>query len=108
LSSKQTVPWGTRESTPVERTRTWRSTPSSTKQESPDFSRGECQYRAIFANTLHDMILEIFPAHGIDYLDEEYFDEMITDITKKHFYQTIAEFRKQTGQSSVPRIRMRW
>lgn len=68
----------------------------------------ELDYRAIFANTLHDMILEIFPAHGIDYLEEEYFDDMITDITKKNFYQTIGEFRRQTGQASVAKIRPRW
>lgn len=43
MDSKQKVPWGTRESTPVERILDLHASASSVKQESPGFSHGECQ-----------------------------------------------------------------
>ena len=43
LSNRELVPWGTRESTPVERVLDLCESTSSMKQESPGFSRGECQ-----------------------------------------------------------------
>lgn len=68
-------------------------------------------YRAIFARELHRLICEVFPAHGIDSLDEDYFDQMVRDLTKSYFWETVADLRREHPSlcpSTVSGMRFRW
>ena len=56
MDNEHTVPQGMRESTPVERILDLAFMPSSRKQESPGFSRGECQK---FKPSASDLCVEI-------------------------------------------------
>lgn len=53
MHSKQTVPQGMRESTPVERILDLHASASSVKQEFPGFSRGECQIADAVGTNVH-------------------------------------------------------
>jgi len=65
-------------------------------------------YKAIFARELHDMILEIFPAHGIDWISEDELVELVRDITRSEYDKSVAEFRRKQGISTLSGFRFRW
>jgi hypothetical protein len=68
----------------------------------------QLDYKEIFATTMYEMICEIFPAHGIEQMDEEEFDQMVTEITREHYWPILGEFRKKNGLSLTTGIRFRW
>lgn len=61
-------------------------------------------YLNIFSNTLCQMMESIFTAHGIDFITEDEFDDIVAECRDKCYFQSIGEFRRLTGQSVVPRI----
>ena len=68
----------------------------------------QLDYVGIFANTMYEMICEIFPAHGIEPMDDEEFGTMVAEITREHYWSILGEFRRKNGLSSVSGIRFRW
>lgn len=61
-------------------------------------------YLNIFSNTLCQMMESIFTAHGIDFITEDEFDDIVAECRDKCYFQSIGEFRRKYGQSVVPRI----
>ena len=61
-------------------------------------------YLNIFSNTLCQMMESISTAHGIDFITEDEFDDIVAECRDKCYFQSIGEFRRLTGQSVVPRI----
>ena len=59
--------------------------------------------KAIFSRELHDMIPEVFEAHGIEEITEEQLDETIGKAVSQ-YQSTVYEFRKMCGLLTVPRI----
>ena len=64
----------------------------------------QIDYLNIFSNVLCQMMESIFTAHGIDFITEDEFDDIVAECRDKCYFQSIGEFRRLTGQSVVPRI----
>jgi hypothetical protein len=41
-------------------------------------------------------------------MDEEEFDQMVTEITREHYWPIMGEFRKKNGLSVVSGVRFHW
>lgn len=65
-------------------------------------------YEYLFSKTLAELMCEVFPAHGIDSMPDDEFDQLVAELTRDHFHECGAEFRRRYGLSTAPKIRMRW
>ncbi len=66
-------------------------------------------YKAIFSRVVLEMMTEIFEAHGIYELEEEVFDEIVTECTKEVFWPALQEFRRESRRPSLLQgFRPRW
>lgn len=58
-------------------------------------------YRKLFAKALHEEMCEAFERHGIDTIYEDELDELVIEITKKYFLETVEEFKRTYD---IPRV----
>lgn len=58
-------------------------------------------YRKLFAKVLYEEMCEAFERHGIDAIYEDELDELVIEITKKYFWETVEEFK---SIYEVPRV----
>lgn len=56
-------------------------------------------FRQIFSETLHELMCDVFPRHGINSMPDEEFDSLVKEITQKHYFQILGECRRETGQA---------
>ena len=56
-------------------------------------------FRELFSETLHELMCEVFPRHGIDTMPDEEYDALIVEITQKHYFRILGECRRKTGQA---------
>lgn len=63
-------------------------------------------YRRLFAETLEDRINAVMARHGIDTLYEDEYESIVRECTSKCYAKSNAEFRRETGESSIPKIRL--
>lgn len=68
----------------------------------------ELDYKAVFARELLLMINEVFPAHGIDQMDEEEVDQLVIDVTRECYWPIMGEFRKKSGLSLTRGFHFHW
>ncbi len=66
-------------------------------------------YRRVFSETLREMIDEVFEAHGIEWLEEDVYVDIVQECTNKVYMPGLQEFRRTCRQPSVlDGFRFRW
>lgn len=60
-------------------------------------------YKALFSQVLYEEMGRIFAEHHIDIITEDELEDIVAECYRKVYWQSIAEFRRLTGESPIGR-----
>lgn len=63
-------------------------------------------YQRLFAETVEEMLIEIFDRHGIDQLYEDELEAIVKECTDKCYRSSVGEFRRKEGLSIFKQRKM--